>query len=195
MRMLPLLSAMTILCIAASGGAAEAAEETGAPGPETDVQVPAGVFTPPKAIQPHRAMDFPFRELIRGRGGWVHMNMMIAPDGKPYEIAVVDSSGSEEYEKAALEAVEKIRWEPATLDGKPIHSAYAVKFRFEVSGEAAARREFSTAYRRALKAAEAGDRQRADEWLAKLEAYNLYEEAFRNFALYAYYRTWGTEEQ
>lgn len=195
MRTLPLLSVMTMLCIATAGGAAEAAERTGAPQSETEVQVPAGVYTPPKAIKLHRAMDIPFREIIRGREGWVQFNMMIDPDGRPYEIAIVDSSGSEEYEKVALEAIERTRWEPATFDGKPIHSAYAVKFRFEVSGQRGARREFSTAYRRMLKAVEAGDRQWADEWLAKLEPFTLYEAAFRNFARYAYYRKWGTEEE
>jgi len=37
-----------------------------------------------------------------GREGWVVLNMMIDPQGKPYEAMVVDSSGNPAFEKAAL---------------------------------------------------------------------------------------------
>jgi TonB family protein len=48
--------------------------------------------------------------VVEDREGWVQFNMMIDPDGRPYEIAIVDSSGIEEYEKVALEAIKGTRW-------------------------------------------------------------------------------------
>lgn len=120
---------------------------------------------------------------------------MLDPQGKPYELAAVESSGNKEFEKAALKAIENAIFEPASINGEPIHSAVSQKIVYELPGTRSARSKFVRAYKRLLKSIEAADRARADTELAALEVQNLYEEAFSNLARYNYYRKWGTETE
>ena len=67
-------------------------------------------YIPPKArkLSPP---DYPRRQAAKGQEGWVLMNFMVDPKGKPYEIEVMDSIGGEAFRKAALKAVEIWRFE------------------------------------------------------------------------------------
>src|SRR5579862_9010922 len=49
-------------------------------------------------------LAYPEGERSRRREGWVRLNMMIDPKGKPYEITVLDSSGNPVLENAAVRA-------------------------------------------------------------------------------------------
>ncbi len=42
---------------------------------------------------------YPRNEVTDGREGWVVLNMMIDPKGKPYEVMVADSSGNPAFEE------------------------------------------------------------------------------------------------
>lgn len=105
---------------------------------------------------------YPQGERAMGRDGWVNLNFMIDPHGKPYEIMVIDSTGNKGLEKAAIKAAEDWEFEPATLAGAPIDSSYTVKVQFVLSGEAGANNDFVSAYKAFQRAAKASDKEKAD---------------------------------
>lgn len=136
---------------------------------------------------------YPKGEVMGGREGWVVLNMMIDPKGKPYEVMVVDSSGNPAFEKAALKAVNWVDFQPARRGNTPIDSSFTFKLKFAIQALAnGASPIFASAYRRFARATQAGDKVKADAELVKLQPENLYEEAFANFGKFYYHRQWGT---
>jgi TonB family protein len=104
------------------------------------------------------------------REGWVYLGFMVDKDGKPAEIAVIDSTGNANYEQVAMRALERSTFEPALLDGQPINSAYTHKFKiidlsYRDKGVA---NNFATGYKAVVAAIEAGDRSAADAAMARL---------------------------
>ena len=174
----------SMLCLAA---AVHAAEETPPP-------VAVDQYTGPQGIDLQPA-PYPESERKSGAEGWVIVNLMIDPEGKPYEMAVGDSTGNPVLEKAALEQVAKWRFEPATMNGKPIDAGHKVKLEFRLTGETGMRPAFAHLYKDVLKAVEQGERESADSRLARLEARNLYEDAYRGIARYMYCRKWCSESE
>ena len=79
--------------------------------PVSDVEIAIETYIPPKARKLY-APNYPRRQAARGQEGWVLMNFMVDPKGKPYEIEVADSVGDDYFRKAALRAVETWRFEP-----------------------------------------------------------------------------------
>lgn len=137
------------------------------------------------------------------REGWVYLAFMVGKDGKPAEIAVMDSTGNAKYEQVAVRALERSTFEPALLDGQPIESAYTHKIKiidlnYRKKGVA---NNFAAGYKAVVTAVEAGDRPAADAALARLKIMNvnrpqnLYEDAFYGLAGYQYAARWGSEEQ
>ncbi|HKS54100.1 MAG TPA: energy transducer TonB [Steroidobacteraceae bacterium] len=180
---------IALLALCALMNAVHAAEES-----QPAVASPIELYKGPKGIA-LEAPPYPFSERQQGGEGWVIVNMMIDPNGKPYEATVVESTGNPVFEKAALAAVEKWRFEPATVNGTPIDAGGNYKLQFQLSGETGAKEPFVRAYKQLLAAVEAGDRERADSRLALLKPHNLYEDAYAGLAYYGYYRKWGTAAQ
>ena len=54
-----------------------------------------------------------------GGEGWVILNLMVDPEGKPYEATVVESTGNPALEKAALEAP-RVALRTGPMNGTPI---------------------------------------------------------------------------
>jgi TonB family protein len=166
---------------------------TRAPAAEDPVAVE--VFKAPKAIKAPLP-SYPKRESEELNEGWVHVNFMVSPQGEPYEIVVVESTGIKAFERTAINTVKNWRFEPATLGNTPIDASQNLKMVFTMDEPAtAASSEFARAYRGVMKAIDADDRARADEALAKMRVENLYEDAYKNFANFHYHRKWGTEAQ
>jgi TonB family protein len=172
------------------------AGEPSVPPQATAVPVELEVFRAP-TIKSTPLPKFPESERQNGREGWVIVNMMIDPKGKPYEATVVGSTGNAVFEQIALQAAtDNFTFQPATRGGTSIDSSFSIKIFFNLDGvpnEAAPR--FVTAYRDVHWAIEKGDRKRADQALAKLKVQNLYEDAFWNVASFGYHRIWGSEAE
>lgn len=163
--------------------------------PGDPAPVPLEVYKLP-TLRKMGPMDHPRREAELGHDGWVQLNMMIDTKGRPYEVTVVESSGNEVLEKAAVDTIQKTTFNPATLGGRPVDAAMPFKFRFKYAHQTTgARREFIAVYKRLQEALRVDDRAGFDAALTTLEARNLYEYAFKNVALFGYYRKWGTEAQ
>lgn len=65
-------------------------------------------------------LKYPRHALSIDREGWVIVELDIDAEGKPYNTEIIDSGDSELFEASALEGLEKYRFEPATLGGKPV---------------------------------------------------------------------------
>jgi TonB family protein len=168
--------------------AAAAAAET-QPAVAVDLyQGPKGIDVPPPT--------YPIGERQSRAEGWVTVNFMIDQQGKPYEVSVADSTGNRVLENAALETVAKWRFEPATLNGKPVDAGDHVKMEFVLTNiKRGTSYHFANLYKQAVKAIEAGDRKTADGKLALLKPYNLSEDAWFGVAQYLYCSKWCTGEQ
>jgi TonB family protein len=160
-------------------------------------QVPIEVFEGARPnLKNFRSPGYPPGERSESNEGWVALCLMVGTDGKPYEPAVMRSSGSKAFDKAALKAVESLAFEPATLNGHPVDSAYEIKFQYTMTTPASgARPEFVRAYHSLMQAINANDKTAADTALEKLKVNNLYEDAYFGLATYAYAVSWGDETQ
>jgi len=154
-------------------------------------------FTPPTLAKP-KAPTYPTSAQYRGYEGWVSVSMMVDAEGKAYDLTVMDSSGSDEFEKAALKVIPKWRFNPAELGSTKIDAAVRRSFTFELSGPGGpgASKAYGRKYKRLVDAIESGDQEKAEELLAKLEAssLNLYEQAYSQVGRYQYEREWGSLE-
>jgi TonB family protein len=162
------------------------------PTPEKSGPVDIEVFHGVQILSGPKGNPYPAGEVVNGREGWVTLNTMIDPNGKPYEAMVVGSSGNPAFEKAALKTVQLISFAPARQGDTPIDSSFTFKLKFAIRdlGKGASEK-FGSNYRKFTKAIAAGDKATADTILAKLEAENLYEEAFEHYGRYYYYVKWG----
>ncbi len=184
--------------------------------PVGDVEIAIETYIPPKAHKLY-APNYPRRPAAKGQEGWVLMNFMVDPKGKPYEIEVMDSVGDDYFRKAALRAVETWRFEPAMLNGEAIDAAarpHRITFELTDLG-GGARASFVKHHQRLINAIEEKDQAAAIGWINKIAGVtaarregsvyrfdrnvrfgvqNLYEDAFLHLALYGYFRVWGSEQ-
>jgi TonB family protein len=187
--------AICAVLLAATGAGAATSTVGGATaadgGPALSGAMPQDVFHPPSRRDMKEPV-YPRGRQTQGREGWVQLNFMIDPQGKPYEVAVTDSTGDEQFERSAVRAVERSTFAPASLNGQPIDAAYNLKIKFSlVDGRSGARPEFVADYQVLTNAIESDDRDGATQALAEVEVQNLYEDAFYNLARYNYYARWG----
>lgn len=194
-----ILGVLLLLAAAArDAGAAgeEAAADADTPVASTTTKVAVETFTPPvaKSIDNPR---YPVASQRQGQEGWVQLTFMVSPTGEPYDVAVVESSGGERFEAAAIDAVERWTFEPARLGDMPIDAGMNYMIQFALTDNAAATTGFVRTFRRLMQDIQEGDRDGADGNLADLQKRerNLYEEANLNLATYNYYQRWGTPEQ
>jgi TonB family protein len=147
------------------------------------------VFQGAKILSGPGESSYPASEMNHGREGWVRLNMMIDPKGKPYEVMIMDSSGNPAFEKAALKAINLVSFAPARRGDTPVDSSLTFKFKFYMGdfGKGASP-SFAANYGKFTKAITAGDKATAD---TMLKAKNLYEEAFEHYSRYFYYTKWG----
>lgn len=182
----PILS-LGILLISAAAAAGD---------PESPAPTPVETFAPPVAVSLNEPR-YPEKRRRLGEEGWVQLTFMVSPEGTPYDIAVVYSSGDPSFEAAAIDAVETWAFEPARLADVPIDAGMNYMIRFALSDNAGASTAFVKTFRKLMRSIEAGDRAAADSELADLQGRerNLYEEASLNLAVYDYLARWGTAEQ
>ena len=107
-------------------------------------------FFPPKPIKINPP-KYPRRAFLDQKEGWVSVNFMVDDIGKPYEIAVTGYS-NETFVKAAIRAVEKWDFQPASIDDRSIDAAASFRITFELSGPSQASGAVRKAYSLAISA-------------------------------------------
>ena len=63
-------------------------------------------------------LDYPQQAVARGLEGWVELSYNVAPDGQVTQLKVYKSSSPGVFDAAALRALAKLRYEPATQNGQ-----------------------------------------------------------------------------
>jgi len=131
-------------------------------------------FTPATLLET-AAPNYPRINQRKGQEGWVEVNFMVDPNGKPYDITVADSSQNPHFEKEAIRAVEKFSFEPAQLGATKMDSGAAHRVTFELvdrhgKRNKGARRKFVTIFRKFEDAILNSDQTKAGTLLEKLEA-------------------------
>jgi TonB family protein len=186
--------AMTSIALLFPGARAADAPVEGSAATAEPVDVE--VFQPARPLTAPTASAYPWKEMNQHREGWVVLNMMISPRGRPYEVSVLDSSGNPDFDRAAVKALDQMTFEPARSAGAPVDSSLTFRMAFSWYGNSrGASPGFIAAYRDWTKAFASGDRAQVETQFAKLKAENIYEAAIRSFAQSVYDEKWGTEEQ
>jgi TonB family protein len=103
--------------LAAGAAAAEAPAGRGAP--------------PPELVSAPNEKDFYTKKLRdAGESGNMRVKACIDDTGRITEVAMLDSSGFERLDEAALRYVQKFRFKPAVVDGVPVGGCYGVPVAF-----------------------------------------------------------------
>lgn len=115
-----------------------------------------GVRAKPIERSPPR---YPAHELRRNQQGWVVLNFVVTNDGRVVEPVIEDSSGSPNFERAAMQTVEDWRYEPALLNGKPVQQCKTkVRIAFAIRGsQDKVSRPFYNRYRKMEQTLNEGD--------------------------------------
>jgi TonB family protein len=127
--------------------------------------------------------------------GWVALSMMVDPRGKPFEIAVSDSSGDAALNDAVVQGFQGARFVPGSLNGKPVESSYEFHYWFAPPGApSSGSLEFIRAINSLTAAIQAKDRSAADAVMQKVKIENATEDAYFGLATYQYAQVWGDED-
>jgi len=98
---------------------------------------------------------YPPSEARKGIEGWVQVSFVVEPDGSVGETLIEDSSGSRNFERETIKNIRRWKYEPATMNGKPIeqcHTKVLITFALQPrSGEVrGARGSFKAQYQDAI---------------------------------------------
>lgn len=103
-----------------------------APGAPTAPAAMADVGTPVPTSQP--APRYPAEALRMNVGGIVRVRVTVAADGSVDRLELAEGSGNRYLDRAAMEAVRRWRFQPATRDGQPVSADVVVPISFAPSG-------------------------------------------------------------
>jgi len=178
--------AVVLACALLAGRAGAQAE----PADEQVIQTYAAPVPIERAVP-----QYPATSLRRGAEGWVEFNFMVSPEGKPYEVYVIDHAGDDAFIAAARSALERTIFSPARLGDEPIDGSSQQRYIFELdSASDGGRRSFGSRFRVFMAAVgeeSQSDAESALELLEELGILNAYEDAFLNLARYTYALRYG----
>lgn len=141
-------------------------------------------------------LRYPHLDQVLAREGWVALNFMVSPQGKPYEIIVTDSIGGKRFETEAIKALEQTTYQPARLNGQPIDAGVRMAYAFSIQGGApGARFSFVRQWRQVEKNISADQREEALLLMEKLAPTSLYEDAYYQVSRALFALKWGTPEE
>ena len=75
---------------------------------------------------------YPTSARLAGREGVVTVRVLVAADGKPASVTVVRTSGYEDFDSVAVQAVKKWLFSPARRGEEPVASFHDVRIRFHL---------------------------------------------------------------
>jgi len=105
------------------------------PPPSLPAPVPAAPTGPASRPEPLAgqtpAPRYPTQSLRRGESGTVMVRAQIGPDGVPSDVEVANGSGSRYLDRAAVDAVKRWRFRPATQGGQPTTGTVMVPIEFQ----------------------------------------------------------------
>ena len=102
--------------------AASTASTAAAPVAQTATTSATPINTPPP--------DYPAAAMRQGAGGTVQVKLSIASDGSVSQLDIVKTSGNRALDRAALSALRRWTFQPATQNGQPVSSEVIVPITF-----------------------------------------------------------------
>jgi TonB family protein len=94
-------------------------------------QVPSGITAPASIGTPHACPDYyPADALRAGEEGTTTLGFTIAPDGSVKDMSVVQSSGFENLDAAAMACAAQWRYRPAMQNGFPVEVSWQANVRW-----------------------------------------------------------------
>ncbi|WP_281561567.1 energy transducer TonB [Thalassomonas sp. RHCl1] len=146
------------------------------------------------AVIEHRQVaKYPLEEAKNGREGWTTLSYVIETDGSVSNILVEKSSGRKSFDKAAIWAAKKWRYQPAMENGKPVQQCQnTVRINFTMGEDkATVSRKFLRQYQDILALLEKDDLALAKEKIDQLKTFKqwrLSEEMYYSLARASYAR-------
>ncbi|MBM4032391.1 MAG: TonB family protein [Planctomycetes bacterium] len=92
------------------------------------VEGPEGRTAPAVLLSRYGRAAYPRECHRRGEEGTVVLDVEVAVDGKPGAVTIVASSGNARLDAAAVEALRKAAFAPATRRGRPVASVHRVRW-------------------------------------------------------------------
>jgi TonB family protein len=142
---------------------------------------------------------YPEEALQLGREGWVIVSYVVAEDGSVIEPMIEDSTSDQAFENAAIDAVGRWRFEPATLNGEPVEQSMTrVRIVFAMQGvEPGVSRDFRRNLEEIQAGLGAGDLAKVEEILTEIEferRRNLTEDAWYWWSKFVYLDASGSTD-
>jgi protein TonB len=131
-RLIPTLRYFGVLVLAATPSIVAAQEKTASPDETQEV-----VYDPVPIER--TAPDFPTNELRAGYEGWVKFNFILSKTGEVTDAMIEDSSGGKAFETAAMGALRRWRYKPATIGGQPVEHSVQTIIYFQFGGDHASK--------------------------------------------------------
>jgi periplasmic protein TonB len=103
-----------------------------APAPAVAAPVKTGPSIPATYATSNRRPDYPLISRRYGEQGTVMLRVYVKADGSAGEVQVKTTSGYELLDESAKAAVQGWRFNPATIDGKPIAEWYQLPIPFKL---------------------------------------------------------------
>ena len=153
-----------------------------------------GMNLEPWSVEESALPIYPSRASSSGAQGYVDLVFMVGTNGEASDPQVVRSMGHEDFGNTALRALGKMRFNPATVDGKPVASVGTYRYHYTLEGPRGNPRRFTGLYDAFNKVLAEGDREAVDEALEALEAVgssNHREHAYLHFARFNYAQKYG----
>jgi TonB family protein len=110
-----------------------AANGTAVPAPAGASATPVADRVTPLPIEAQSpAPNYPPAALRRGETGTVMVRIQVDAQGNPGGVALIQRSGSRDLDRAAMEAVRKWHFQPASEDGEPIAGTVDIPVEFNL---------------------------------------------------------------
>jgi len=96
-----------------------------------------GSGEPPPVVAPAQltrrvAPDYPQAAVRQGIEGFAEVRFTVTAKGTVSDVSIVQSTPPEIFDRAAIDAVRRWRYEPRTVDGKPTETQLQVKLQFKL---------------------------------------------------------------
>ena len=126
---------------AAAGAGAKRADVTALGAEIAAARAAASTATPAPRVLPENALrrirfvppQYPVRALEQGIRGWVDLEYTVAADGTTRDARIRAAEPAQVFDRAALNAVQRWRYEPHKVDGQAVDQRVAARVRFELA--------------------------------------------------------------
>lgn len=148
----------------------------------------------PWSVEESALPIYPSRASASGAQGYVDLVFMVGANGEASDPQVLRSVGHPDFGNTALRALGKMRFKPATVNGKPVASVGTYRYHYTLEGPRGNPRRFTGLYDAFTKVLAEGDREAIDAALEALEAVgssNHREHAYLHFARFNYAQKYG----